>query len=38
MNATTPKAKTSLYERLGGRPAIEMVVNEFCQRVLGAES
>jgi hemoglobin len=30
---STPRPETSLYERLGGKPAIEAVVNDFIDRV-----
>lgn len=35
MTPAMQKTKTSLFEKLGGRPAVETVVNEFYKRVLG---
>lgn len=34
MTPAMQKIKTSLYEKLGGKPAVELVVNEFYKRVL----
>ncbi len=35
--ATGPVANATLYERLGGKPAVEAVVDEFLGRVAGDE-
>lgn len=34
MTPAMQQSKTSLYAKLGGRPAVELVVNEFYKRVL----